>query len=218
MSDQALLPYLEGFISESRRQRFQTVLQHRTRFLTVAMEDIFQLHNASAVLRTCEVFGIQDLHLIEARFSKRIDRKISLGAQQWVDIYRYSHTQECMDALRAKGYAIVATTPEASGVSLEEFRPVQPSALFFGTEKEGLSQIVVDQADTRLRIPMVGFTESLNISVSVGIILYKLTTALRESGLDWQLTESEILEKRLDWTKKSIRSIGSILKRFQEEH
>ena len=218
MADEALLRYLEGFISEARRQRFLTVLQHRTRFLTLAMEDVFQLHNASAVIRTCEVFGLQDLHLVEARFAKRLDRKISLGAQQWVDVHKYSNSAQCISALREKGYAIVAATPVASGVSLETFRPERPSALFFGTEKEGLSSTVLQQADTQLRIPMTGFTESLNISVSVGIVLYQLTTSLRQSGLEWRLSEAEILEKRLDWTKKSIRSVREILKRFEAEN
>jgi tRNA (guanosine-2'-O-)-methyltransferase len=215
MTDKALLHYLEGFISEERRQRFLQVLQARTRYLTVAMEDVFQLHNASAVLRSCEVFGIQDLHLIEARFSRRVDRKIAMGAQQWVDVHRYWNATQCLKALRKQGYRIIATTPSSDACPLEEFKLRQPAAIFFGTEKEGLSEEVMHAADSHLHIPMAGFTESLNISVSAAIILYKLTSGLRDSDLRWQLSEAEILEKQLDWTKKSIKSVDNILQRYQ---
>lgn len=216
MTDEALLDYLEGFISSERSRRFQEVLQSRTRYITVALEDVFQLHNASAVLRSCEVFGVQDLHLIEAPFSKRVDRKIAMGAQQWVDIHRYTDSAGCMQALRKKGYRIVATTPSADACSLDELELTQAVTIFFGTEKEGLSQDILQAADTLLHIPMSGFTESLNISASAAIILYKLTTDLRKSDVPWQLSQPEILEKRIDWTKKSIRSVDGILQRLRE--
>lgn len=217
MVDEALLHYLEGFISKERRQRFLQVLQARTRYLTVAMEDVFQLHNTSAVLRNCEVFGVQDLHLIEARFSRRVDRKIALGAQQWVDVHPYRNSTQCLEALRKKGYRIIATTPSSHACPLEEFKLRQPTAIFFGTEKEGLSEEVMKAADSHLHIPMTGFTESLNISVSAAIILYKLTSDLRNSDINWRLSETEILEKRLDWTKKSIKSVDGILRRYQKK-
>lgn len=215
MANSTLLHYLEGFISEERRQRFLQVLQARTRYLTVAMEDVFQLHNTSAVLRSCEVFGIQDLHLIEARFSRGVDSKIAMGSQQWVDVHRYRNATQCLEALRKKGYRIIATTPSSHACSLDEFKLKQPTAIFFGTEKEGLSEEVMQAADSHLHIPMAGFTESLNISVSAAIILYKLTSDLRGSDICWRLSEAEILEKRLDWTKKSIKSVDNILRRYQ---
>ncbi len=214
MVDIELLEYLEGFVSEDRRARFLQVLSQRTRFLTVAMEDVFQLHNTSAVLRSCEVFGVQELHLIEDRFGRRTDSKIAMGAQQWVDLHRYPSAAACVSELKAKGYQIVATTPEANACTLENFRQGLPTALFFGTEKEGLSPEIMAAADSRLSIPMVGFTESLNISVAAAIILYTLTDRLRKSDLPWALSENEILEKRLDWTKKSIKSVNGIIGRY----
>ena len=99
---------------------------------------------------------------------------------------------------------------------LEDFDISKPSALFFGTEKLGLSDEVMQQADGFLKIPMVGFTESLNISVSAAIIIQSLTNRLRHSDVNWQLTEEEILDKRLDWTRKSIKDIDFIEKRFFE--
>ncbi|RRQ48235.1 TrmH family RNA methyltransferase [Maribacter algicola] len=214
MVDMELLNYLENFISEERRERFISILESRTNFITVAIEDVYQMHNTSAVIRSCESFGVQKAHLIEGRFGKRLDKKIAMGAQQWVDLHRYSSSSEAISTLRKQGYKIVATSPHADSSLLTDFQMDSPIALFFGTEKEGLSKEVMDKADMFLKIPMVGFTESLNISVSAAIILQDLTTKLRNSNSPWRLSEEEILEKRLDWTKKSIKSIEEILIRF----
>ncbi len=218
MTDLKLLHYLEEFVSEKRKQRFQDVLSQRTNFITVAVEDVYQMHNTSAVIRSCESFGIQQAHLIEGRYGKRLDKEIAMGAQKWVDIHRYTHSIEAIEALKNKGYKIVATSPHATGSSLQDFKPHNRIALFFGTETKGLSDMVLDSADLLLRIPTVGFTESLNISVSAAIILQHLTTNLRASTFDWRLTEEEMLEKRLDWAKKSIKSIDDIMARYYESN
>lgn len=214
MVDLDLLTYLEDFISVERKARFLEVLKERTNFLTVAIEDVFQLHNTSAVIRSCEVFGIQTAHIIEDRFGKRLDKNIAMGAQQWIDVHRYKNTTSCISHLRSEGYQIIATSPHNDSCLLEEFDIDKKSALFFGTEKEGLSAEVMREADGFLKIPMVGFTESLNISVSAAIILQHLTTQLKKRELPWQLSDTEKLEKRLDWTKKSIKNIDKILTRF----
>ena len=214
--NEELLTYLEDFISAERRNRFITVLKERTKFITVAIEDVYQMHNTSAVIRSCESFGIQEAHIIEGRFGKRLDKNIAMGAQQWVDIHRYHSSTEALEHLRATGYQIIATTPHANGTLLSEFAFDSKIALFFGTEKEGLSNEVLSNADSYLTIPMVGFTESLNISVSAAIILQGLTSKLKRSTIDWELKPDEIIEKRLDWTKKSIKSIEEILIRFYQ--
>lgn len=214
MIDHRLLDYLEGFITPERKQRFVEVLEQRTKYITVAIEDVYQLHNTSAVIRSCEVFGIQEVHLIESRFEKRLDKNIAMGAQQWVDINRYKTTMECITSLREKGYKIIATTPHDNTCLLDDFKFDAKIALFFGTEKEGLGEEVLRQADGSIKIPMIGFTESLNISVSAAIVLNALTDQLRKSPLDWRLTEEEKLEKQLDWIKKSIKSIDDILARY----
>ena len=213
---QELLHYLEGFITENRKEGFLRVLQNRTKHFTIAMEDIFQLHNTSAVMRSCEVFGIQELNVIEQKFGKRIDTEIAMGAQKWVDVFRYNSVQSCMDEMRAKGYQIIASTPHDESCLLHEFDISKPAALFFGTERDGLSQEVLDQADGFLKIPMVGYTESLNISVSAAIIIQDITTRLRQSAINWHLTEDEILEKRLDWTRKTIKDIEFIERKYLE--
>ena len=212
--DLNLLAYLEGFITKERKDRFLQVLANRTRYLTVALEDVYQLHNASAVIRSCDVFGVQEAHLIEGRFGNRLDKNIAMGAQQWVDIHRHPDSGACIENLREKGYRIIATTPRAESNTLDSFTLEGPTVLFFGTEKEGLSPEVLEQADGALYIPMFGFTESLNISVAAAIILQDLSSRLRTSELPWQLSETEILEKRFDWTCKTIHSVQEIIARY----
>lgn len=212
------LSYLEEFITQERKERFTEVLSLRTNHFTVAVEDVFQMHNTSAVVRSCEVFGVQTAHLIEQKYGKRLDEKIAMGAQKWVTTHRYKDTQSCIESLRNQGYRIVATTPHLQATMLDDFDISQKSAFFFGTEKEGLSQEVLSQADEYLKIPMVGFTESLNISVCVAIILQQLTEKLRKSDVNWQLSSEELLQTRIEWTKNSIRSLPFILKNYQEKY
>lgn len=218
MIDTDLLTHLEGYLTERRKGLFIKVLAERTRHFTVAVEDVYQMHNTSAVLRSCDVFGVQDVHVIEERLGKKMDREIAMGAQKWVDIHRYNDTKSCVANLKAQGYRIIATTPHDDSQYVHDFDITQKAAFFFGKEREGLSEEVLSQADEFLKIPMVGFTESLNISVSAAIIIQHVTNRLRNSDIAWRLTETEILEKRLDWCKKSIRSIEDVLQRYQELH
>ena len=214
--DMDLLAYLEGFITPERKERFLQVLSLRTRFLTVALEDVYQLHNASAVIRSCDVFGVQDVHLIEGRYGQPLDKNIAMGAQQWVDIHRHETTAKCIKSLRERGYQIIATIPGKSAIALPDFELTCPTALLFGTEKEGLSPQALQEADQAVYIPMYGFTESLNVSVAAAIILQQLSTRLRQSGLSWQLTGKEMLEKRFDWTCKTIHSVEEIIERYRD--
>ncbi|QLG43908.1 TrmH family RNA methyltransferase [Costertonia aggregata] len=218
MKQHQLLAYLEEFISEERRERFIEILEKRTKYITVAIEDVYQLHNTSAVIRSCEVFGVQEAHVVENRFGKRLDKNIAMGAQQWVDVYRYQTTADCIATLRNNGYKIIATTPLDNSAALSDFEINDKVALFFGTERDGLSDTVMQQADGFLRIPMKGFTESLNISVAAAIILQNLSEKLAKTDLPWHLSNAEKLEKRLDWTKKSIKSIEEILTRYHQLH
>ncbi|MGJ5641598.1 TrmH family RNA methyltransferase [Formosa sp. S-31] len=214
MIDKALLDHLESLLTPERKARFDAILPQRTKYFTVATEDVYQLHNTSAVIRSCDVFGIQEVNIVEERNSKKIDREIAMGAQKWVDLNRYNHVKDCITDLKRKGYQIVATTPHEKDNELHNFDISKPACFFFGRETEGLSQTVLDEADSFLKIPMVGFTESLNISVSAAIILQHVTTKLRKSDLNWQLTEKEQLEKRLDWIKKTLKSYDEIVERF----
>lgn len=214
MVDLDYLHFLENMLTENRKEKFQKVLETRTNHFTVVVEDVFQMHNTSAVMRSCEVFGIQELAIIEQRYGKSIDKEIAMGAQKWVDITTFDSISDALQTIRNKGYQIIATTPHEKDCLLDDFDISKPSALFFGTERDGLSEEIMQQADGFLKIPMVGFTESLNISVSAAIIIQNLTNRLRKSDIHWQLSDKEVLEKRLSWAKNSIKDIARIEERY----
>jgi len=219
MVDKKYTEYLEQFVTEKRRDLFKKVLSERTRHFTVAIEDIFQPHNASAMVRTCDIFGVQDMHVIESKYKFYASRLVAKGAQKWIDFSMYNqkdtnNTLDCIADLRDKGYKIIATTPHNESCLLQDFDITQKSAFFFGVEKEGLSKDVMDNADGFLKIPMVGFTESLNISVAAAIILQNMNEKLKASNVDWQLTPSEKFEKYQDWLEKSIKSIKKIKENY----
>lgn len=214
MIDLRLLEHLETYLTPERKARFDSVLPLRTKHFTVATEDVYQLHNTSAVIRSCDVFGIQEVNIVEERNSKRIDREIAMGSQKWVDLNRFHSVEDCIKDLKSKNYQIVATTPHQNDHVLQEFDITKKSCFFFGRETEGLSQTVLDNADAYLKIPMVGFTESLNISVSAAIILQDVTSKLRKSDVEWQLTAQEQLEKRMDWISKTLKSYDKIVAHY----
>ncbi len=217
MIDIDYLNFLEKILTENRKEKFLKVLQNRTNHFTVVVEDVFQMHNTSAVMRSCEVFGIQELNVIEQRYGKSIDKEIAMGAQKWVDINTFDSITNCIDTIKNKGYQIIATTPHDNDCMLDVFDISKPSALFFGTERDGLSEEILKRADGFLKIPMVGFTESLNISVSAAIIIQNVMNRLRNSDIDWQLSQEEILIKRLAWARNSIKDIKRIEARYYSE-
>tara|TARA_R100000306_G_scaffold8545_1_gene11835 strand:- start:10350 stop:11009 length:660 start_codon:yes stop_codon:yes gene_type:complete len=215
--DSQLLKYLQNHITDRRQELFKEVLARRTRHFTVVTEDVYQLHNTSAVMRTCDVFGIQDLHVVEEKLGKRVDREIAMGAQKWVSLNRYDSIETCMDSLKQQDYQLIATTPHNESTLLHEFDVTKKSAFFFGKEREGLSDTVLNNADGYLKIPMYGFTESLNISVSAAIILQDVVTRLKQSDIHWKLSEEEKHEIELMWTKNTLKSSEKIIKRYHEQ-
>jgi tRNA (guanosine-2'-O-)-methyltransferase len=217
MIDKKLLNYFEGYLTDNRKNLFKKVLQDRTRHFTVVLEDIFQPHNASAVVRTCDIFGIQDIHAIENKYTNKVSRHVAKGSQKWLSQYRYredgNNTKVCLDKLKTAGYQIIATTPHNDSCLLHDFDITKKAAFVFGVEKEGVSDEVIKNADGFLKIPMVGFTESLNISVAAAIILQDVTVKLRNSSINWQLTKEEKDFLYFDWVKKTIKNVDKI-----EEH
>ena len=218
MNKEDLLIELYKYLSPERIDRFESVLANRTRHFTVAVENIFQSHNASAVMRTCDCFGIQDIHVIANSNKYALSKDVAMGSQKWVDMHSFykkeNNTKECIDHLKEEGYQIVATTPHTNDVLLPEFDITKKSAFFFGTEIIGLSDIVLEQADVFVRIPMYGFTESYNISVSAALVLHDVVSRLKKSDIDWALSDDELLDKKIDWSVKSIRSGPQILKKL----
>ncbi|MBT4680103.1 MAG: RNA methyltransferase [Flavobacterium sp.] len=213
-----LLTYLEGFVTDKRKNLFRNILQDRTRHFTVVLEDIYQQHNASAVIRSCDIFGIQDVHVIENKYKSKVSKNIAKGSQKWLSFHNYkedtNNTLECLNSLKSKGYQIIATTPHNNSCSLHDFDISKKSAFVFGVEKAGVSDDVMKNADGFLKIPMVGFTESLNISVAAAIILENLTFKLRNSSVDWKLTNEEQKILYASWIEKTIKNVDEIKERF----
>ena len=219
MANKKLVEYLSGFITTRRRELFDRILEQRTRYIAVVLEDIYQPHNASAVLRSMDCFGVQDAHIIENSNEYRINPDVALGASKWLSLMRYnaaqSNTEKALSGLKEKGYRIVATTPHQQDVSLADFNLGEaPVALLFGTEMRGLSPTAMSMADVHLKIPMYGFTESFNISVSAAIILYHLKEKLMQSGINWKLSPEEKTELLFEWLKKSIKRSDLLIREF----
>ncbi len=202
-----------------RIARLREVLENRTRYLTLVLEDIYKSQNASATIRTCDALGIQDVHIIENHSPFSLDAKVTLGSCQWTTLHRYreksaANTRACYAALRAQGYRIVATTPAPETCNLDEIGLERPCAFVFGNEEQGLSREAIEGADACVSLPMHGFTQSYNISVSVGIVLMYMTQRLRKSCIDWGLSGTEKDALRLAWYRTVVRSDDIIEKQF----
>ena len=204
--EKAVLQELYKIITPNKVEMFDRIASLRTKYLTIALENIYQEHNASAVLRSCDCFGLQEMHVIEKGFQYSVQRDIALGAGRWVDLFNYNlgenPTEDCILNLQNRGYKIVATTPHTDAHTIHDLPIDQPLAFFFGTERRGLSQEVIERSDYQVKIPMYGFTESFNISVSVAILLQTIRQRLEKSNLDWRLTSEEQISLKIKWCRK----------------
>ena len=210
---------LKQFVTGKRFEILKKILDNRTRHLTVVLEDVYHPHNASAVLRSCDCFGVQDVHVIENRNALNISDKVTRGAESWLTIEKYTkpdnrNTERCIATLRKEGYRIVALTPHSPDFQLRDLEIDDKLALLFGSEKDGLSKVALQQADHKVMIPLYGFTESFNISVSVALALYDLRLKLDASNIPWQLNEGEKQTLLHQWLRNSVRAGKVIEKRF----
>lgn len=215
------LDFLSGYLTENRRQLFEKIIQYRTRHITVVLEDIYQPHNASAVLRSADITGIQDVHIIENRNRYQVNPEVAMGSSKWLNLIKYNELEDntltAYKALRRAGYRIVATTPHTSDQTLDEIPLDGKMALVFGTELNGLSETAIVHADEYLRIPMYGFTESYNISVSAALTLFMLTEKLRKSSVPWQLTKEERIDTLVEWAKRTVKHADLFEKEFLQK-
>lgn len=216
-----LISYLKQFVFDRRFEQIEKKLNDRTKYITIVLENLFQSHNASAVLRTCDCLGIQDVYAVETANSFKVCDAIALGSSKWLDLYTYNSTSGgisgAIQSLRKSGYRIVATSPHHNDVELNNFDLQKGKvALIFGTELEGLSEPALNQCDEFVKIPIYGFTESYNVSVSAGIILYSLINQLRASSIQWHLTDDQKQQLLLRWLKASIKDSDLIVDRYQK--
>ena len=217
-STKELISFLSGFITDERKQRFEGVLKNRTRHIAIGLEDIFQPHNASAVLRSCDCFGIQDVHIIENANKYTVNPDVALGSYKWLTMQRYnkgtSNTLDCIQSLKAKGYAIAVTSPHKDSYTIENVPLDKKIALFFGTEMQGMSKELETNAELFVKIPMLGFTESFNISVAAALCMYTLSNRLLKENINWQLSEEEKEEILLQWHRNTIPKAELLEKDF----
>ena len=217
-----LIQFLSGFLTPERLNLFNKILSLRTNYLTVVLEDLYQSQNTSAVVRTADCFGIQNVHVIENKHAFQVNPDVVRGASNWVTLNRYNgkamNTPEALQKLRNQGYRIVVATPHNHDVDLEKFDLEKGrAAIVFGCERPGLSEWALKEADEYMKIPMVGFTESLNVSVAVAITLHHLTHQLRNStDLDWHLTDEEKQGLLLNWLRTSIKRVDLLEEKFYE--
>ena len=212
-------------ITPNKITLFDRIAAERTRYLTIALENIYQEHNASAVLRTCDCFGIQDIHLIEKTDTYKINPFVTRGASQWVDLHKHytasgSAVDQCFDTLHKKGYKIYGTSPVADSLSIHDLPlfPDQKIALVFGNEHEGISEEVKSKVDGLVHIPMKGFTESFNISVSASIFLFELIKRASEfDSAGFHISVQERSELRLRWYKEIVPHADIHEKHFRSQ-
>jgi len=213
------LRYLQNFLTVHRRDRFESVLEFRTRYLCVVLENLTKPHNTSAVLRSCDCFGVQNVHVIEQDCDSKVNKEISLGAQKWLTVQRWNQgsdpTVPCLRTLKNQGYRVVAATPHEKQKRLDQLSLETPIALVFGSEKKGISKEALELADECVMVPMYGFTESFNLSVCAALCLSELIQQIHKSDWDWHLTESEKDELRLLWARRTIPNIEAIERRFR---
>jgi tRNA (guanosine-2'-O-)-methyltransferase len=217
-----LIAYLSQFITPNKQQLMDDALAMRTRHIAVALEDVVKPFNAAAVMRSCDCFGVQDLYTIQNHKDYYFSGNVTQGAQRWVTEHPYNdpsgnNAATCFATLRQQGYRIVATSLRPGSTPIHDLDISQPVALVFGTEQTGISDATHDEADEWAMIPMFGFTQSFNISVSVAICLYDLTTRLHASDITWQLDEAEKLSLKIEWMKSRLQGGDALVRQFYED-
>lgn len=213
-----LISLLEDYVTDHKVEVINNVLNQRTRHITVMLEDLYHGHNISAVIRTCDCFGIQDLNIAQKLHDYKVNPNIVRGASKWVTLEKYVRSEDsperCIKDLKKKGYRLVGTTPDPNSASVQELDISQKTALIFGEEVHGLSDYAKGEVDELVHIPMYGFTESFNISVSTALILNELVDRLKRSEITWQLSDQEKNELKLEWYQRIVKRSDLHIKNY----
>lgn len=206
-----LLEFLSSFLTPERIARIKQVLARRTNHLTVVLEDIYDPHNASAVLRSCDAMGVQTVHVIQDKHRFHLNEAVAMGSGKWLDLLYYTDTESCFKQLRSMGYFIAAASPPNShSVFLGDFKRHPRTAIVMGSERDGLSPFAREKSDALLTIPMRGFAESFNLSVSAALLIFNL----RADDLPG-LGPEELEEIEYRWVAGSLRNPEELIRRFQ---
>ena len=208
------IEYLSSFLLESRIDTLTRALDMRTEYITVMTENMFHAQNASAIVRHCEAFGVQNIHTVEELCPFLPTLNIALGTERWIDINRHATTADAVKALREQGYRIIATTPHHRSCTPETFDVKKGKfALVFGTEKTGVSEDILEVADEYLQIPMCGMVDSLNVSASAAILIYMLSQRMRLECDDWHLSDEKRTRTLYEWYRYAVRDSEALLER-----
>lgn len=220
--DQFVLDRFYQIITDNKKEMFDAIAAERTRYLSLVLEDVFQENNASAVIRTCDCFGIQDIHAIENHNKYVLQKKIALGAGRWVDLHRYidsiSSSEACITALKKKGYALAATSPHVDAYTPDTVPIDKPLAVIFGSEFHGLSDYILDNVDYQIGIPMHGFTESFNLSVSAALTVQSIRKRLEASKINWRLSKEEETALKIEWCVKILNGGKGLENSFRKAY
>lgn len=213
-----IISLLSELVTEKRSERIQQVLSERTRHIAIVLENVFQPHNISAVMRSCDCFGVQDLHVIENNNDFVTNDDIALGASKWLSIHRYNqkanNTRSCLSQLKQQGYQIAALTLNDQSIPMKELDISQKTALCIGTEETGLTNEAHKLADVFVQIPMVGFTQSFNLSVTAALGMYELRDKLKDISSHYKLSEREQEILTLDWLVNTLPNGEKMLKHY----
>ncbi len=206
--NQRLYEILSEHLTERKRNLFDDVANHRTRYITLILEDLYQAQNTSAIQRSAESWGLQDLYIIENAHSFTHHRRVAKGAYDWLDIHRFNesidNSKSCIEHLKENGYQIVVTALHENAIDPDQLDLNKKTAVLMGTELTGASETAMKMADHFLKIPTCGFTESLNVGAAAAVIVHDLTRRMKREKKQWQLSDEEKLLLKIKWAKKSI--------------
>jgi len=218
----SLVQLLEEYVTPNKIELIDKVLAERTRYLTVVMEDFYHSQNASAVMRTCDCFGVQDVYITQRLHDYNVNPNVVRGASKWLSLNMFEReeqsTEKCFNSLKSKNYRLVGTTPDRDSASIKELNINQPIAFVFGTEKQGMSNYAKEHVDELVHVPMYGFTESFNVSVSAALILNELVDRIKRESVDWALSAEEKLDLKFEWYQHIVKRSDLHIKNYIAEH
>jgi tRNA (guanosine-2'-O-)-methyltransferase len=204
---------LEPMLTAERIARIDAVLAARLASVATVVEDTYDPHNAAATIRTTEALGLQDLHVIEPHMRFSATKGVTRGAHRWIDLHRWPTAEATIAHLRSSGFRTYATAPDAK-VSVEDVDVSGPIAILFGNEHEGLSASAVAACDASITVPMFGFTESYNLSVTVGLAMSRLASRRRAYiGRAGDLDPARYARLRARWFALRIRGVVGVVER-----
>ena len=188
---------LDSLFTPERAARMKQVVQNRTRFHTFVLDDVHKSHNISAIFRSLDGFGFQDVYLIHKQTAMAKHSSVSKGSEKWLSLHHYQDHESCLSSLSSKKYRIVTTS--ADGLPLTEVDWTIPSAIVMGAELRGVHSTIKQASELSIKIPMHGFVESFNVSVAVACIAFYLRRELESSNIDWRFSQKQQDSTLLTW-------------------